>query len=108
MSITYFKRGGTFSFGGFLWDPGECAPFTLEGCTVTADLRRKIKFEFVQHLTVEVLDAATNAVAVTAKPEDTATWRTQPHYIDFKVVDSNGAVLHTTTAYFDVCDVVTR
>ena len=100
MSITCFKRGGTFSFGGFLWDPGECAPFTLEGC--------KIKFEFVQHLKVEVLDAATNAVAVTAKPEDTATWRTQPHYIDFKVVDSNGAVLHTTTAYFDVCDVVTR
>ncbi|WVK90005.1 hypothetical protein [Burkholderia phage vB_BpP_HN02] len=103
-----FKRGGSFSYGGFLWDPGECAPFTLEGCTVTAALRRKVKFEFVQDLNVDILDAATNAVRVYAPPKDTEKWRPQVHFIDFKVVDSNGEVVHTTTSFIDVVDHVTN
>ena len=108
MNLICFKRGSTFSFAGYLWDPGQCAPFKLHGCKVEAHIRQRMQHKLIQELDVRILDPEKNSVGVYASAEDTLKWSAQKHYIDFKITDSVGQVLHTATRDFEVVDYVTK
>jgi hypothetical protein len=101
-----FKRGQTFDFTGQLVNKGE--PYPLAGCTLSADIRTKPNFAFVQHMTCSVTDLTTSLVQIYAPATDTAKWLAMPHLLDIKLVNAEGKTLISNTVEIDVLDTVTE
>lgn len=101
-----FKRGQTFDFTGQLTNKGVAYP--LAGCTLYADIRTQVNFEFVQHMTCTVTDLTTSLVQIYADATDTAGWLAMPHLLDIRLVDANGKTLISNTVEIDVLDTCTE
>lgn len=101
-----FKRGQTFDFTGQLTNKG--APYPLTGCTLYADIRSRVNFEFVQHLTCTVTDLTNSLVQIYAAAADTAKWLAMPHLVDIRLLDPAGNTLISNTVEIFVLDTVTE
>jgi hypothetical protein len=101
-----FKRGQTFDFSGQLTNKGVAYP--LDGCTLSADLRSRTNFAFVQHMTCSITDLTTSLVNIYASAADTAKWLAMPHLLDVRLVNPAGKVLISNTVEIDVLDTVTE
>lgn len=101
-----FKRGASFDFSGQVKD--GAAAYSLANCSLSADLRTRNGFAFVQKLNVEIKDPESGLVRLWAPAKDTAKWKVMPHLIDLRLVDGADNVLISNTIEVDITDRVTQ
>lgn len=100
------KQGADFDFVGQLTN--NKVPYPLAGVALSADCRSAVYFEFVQHMTITVEDAATSLVRIKAVGADTKKWHDGLHLIDVRAIKPDGKVLVSNTVPFEVLLTVTQ